>query len=128
MRGLNLVGVLLLGPASMAAQGTVVEAVNSITPQDIIRRIGVIAHDSMRGRDTPSPGLDMTAEWIAREFEAMGLGPGGGGTPGRSSSGTHCGAPVSGWRPRASRCPAAARSTSLPTPRGYAAERPVPTA
>ena len=77
MRGLNLVGVLLLGPASLAAQGTVVEAVNSITPQDIIRRIGVIAHDSMRGRDTPSPGLEMTAEWIAREFEAMGLGAGG---------------------------------------------------
>ena len=77
MRGLNLVGVLLLGPASLAAQGTVVTAVNSITPQDIIRRIGVIAHDSMRGRDTPSPGLDMTAEWIAREFEAMGLAAGG---------------------------------------------------
>ena len=77
MRGFNLVGVLLLGPASLTAQGSVVEAVNSITPQDIIRRIGVIAHDSMRGRDTPSPGLDMTAEWIAREFEAMGLSAGG---------------------------------------------------
>lgn len=77
MRGLTLVGMLLLGPISLAAQGTVVEAVNSITPQDIIRRIGVIAHDSMRGRDTPSPGLDMTAEWIAREFEAMGLAAGG---------------------------------------------------
>ena len=48
-----------------------------IDPDDYIRKLGVIAHDSMGGRDTPSPGLDMTAAWIAREFGRLGLVPGG---------------------------------------------------
>lgn len=51
----------------------------SITPQDMLDRIGVLAHDSMRGRRTPSPELDAVADWIAHEFERMGLqGPFGG--------------------------------------------------
>jgi hypothetical protein len=52
-------------------------AINSITPDDIRHRIGIIAHDSMGGRNTPSPGLDMTAAWIAGQFESFGLKPGG---------------------------------------------------
>ena len=52
-------------------------AAASITPADYLRKIGVIAHDSMGGRDTPSPGLEMTAAWIAGEFERLGLTPGG---------------------------------------------------
>ncbi len=78
MGPLKLLSVLLLGPASLAAQSDVAAAANSITPEDFIRRIGVIAHDSMLGRDTPSAGLEMTAQWIALEFESMGLTPGGG--------------------------------------------------
>jgi len=53
------------------------EASNTITASDVIRRIGVLAHDSMRGRDTPSPELDKVAAWIASEFGRMGLEPGG---------------------------------------------------
>jgi hypothetical protein len=53
------------------------EAVNSITPEDILRRIGIMAHDSMRGRETPSPELDKVAEWIGTQFREMGLRPGG---------------------------------------------------
>ncbi|MGD2120577.1 MAG: M20/M25/M40 family metallo-hydrolase [Gemmatimonadota bacterium] len=56
---------------------TVAEAVASITEEDIYHRIGVLAHDSMGGRDTPSPGLEMAADWAANEFDAMGLQPGG---------------------------------------------------
>ena len=52
-------------------------AAASITPEDYLRKLGVIAHDSMGGRDTPSPGLEMTASWIASEFERMGLVPAG---------------------------------------------------
>ena len=55
----------------------VLEAAASITPDDYLRKISVIAHDSMGGRDTPSPGLEMTAAWIASEFERLGLTPGG---------------------------------------------------
>jgi hypothetical protein len=39
--------------------------------------VHIIAHDSMGGRDTPSPGLDKTAAYVAREFQRLGLKPGG---------------------------------------------------
>ncbi|MGD8726817.1 MAG: M28 family peptidase, partial [Gemmatimonadales bacterium] len=79
MKVLRPLTVALLIPAALAAQSTdVVEtAAASITEDDVIHRIGVIAHDSMLGRDTPSPGLNMTAEYIAREFQRFGLQPGG---------------------------------------------------
>jgi hypothetical protein len=51
----------------------------SITATEIQERIGILAHDSMGGRDTPSPGLEMAAAWAAREFAGMGLEPGGDG-------------------------------------------------
>ena len=52
-------------------------AAASITANDIARRIGIIADDSMLGRDTPSRGLDLTAQYVADEFKRAGLKPGG---------------------------------------------------
>jgi len=52
-------------------------AANTITPADVARRIGIIADDSMMGRDTPSPGLEMTAAYVADQFKRFGLKPGG---------------------------------------------------
>lgn len=52
-------------------------AAATITAEDIRSRIGLLAHDSMRGRDTPSPELDEVSAWIAAEFAAFGLEPGG---------------------------------------------------
>jgi peptidase M28-like protein len=49
----------------------------SISPGDISRRIHIIADDSMRGRDTPSPELDKVAVFIARDYKRWGLKPGG---------------------------------------------------
>ncbi len=54
-------------------------AAETITEADFRGRMGVLAHDSMRGRATPSPELEEAARWIAGEFAAMGLEPGGGG-------------------------------------------------
>jgi hypothetical protein len=70
---------LLLLPGVLAAQSpaSVERAVQSITPDDIRRRIGIIADDSMRGRDTPSPELEKVATYIASEFRRFGLKPGG---------------------------------------------------
>ncbi len=65
--------------SSLRLGSDVDEAVLSITPEDIIRRIGVMAHDSMKGRDTPSPELDEVASWIGEEFRALGLAPAGDG-------------------------------------------------
>lgn len=55
---------------------TIDEALAGIDSTELKQRIGVIAHDSMRGRSTPSRGLDLTADWIAAEFRSFGLQPG----------------------------------------------------
>ncbi|MCU0621433.1 MAG: M20/M25/M40 family metallo-hydrolase [Gemmatimonadales bacterium] len=52
-------------------------AVATITAGDVARRVGIIAHDSMGGRDTPSRGLDLTAQYVADEFRRFGLEPAG---------------------------------------------------
>jgi hypothetical protein len=48
-------------------------AASTITAGDMFRRVGVLADDSMKGRDTPSPGLEASARHIAGELSAMGL-------------------------------------------------------
>jgi len=81
MRLLTSLTIALVLPATAAAQAppraNVAEAAASITAEDYLRRISIIAHDSMGGRDTPSAGLEQTAAWIAGEFRTMGLKPGG---------------------------------------------------
>ncbi len=52
-------------------------AANTITEADYLEKISKIAHDSMGGRNTPSAGLNKTANWIAEEFARFGLTPGG---------------------------------------------------
>ena len=70
---------LLASPCFLACSDGVPleEAVASINEADFLAKISVIADDSMMGRANPSPGLNMTAQWIADEFESYGLKPGG---------------------------------------------------
>lgn len=49
----------------------------TITQEVLRRHIAVIADDSMRGRATPSHGLDLTASYIAAQFARLRLQPGG---------------------------------------------------
>ncbi len=64
--------------APLAAQSRdVSKAAATITQADVTRRINIIADDSMMGRDTPSHGLESTAAYIASQFKAFGLRPGG---------------------------------------------------
>jgi hypothetical protein len=58
-------------------QPSAADAAATITAADVARRIGVLAHDSMAGRDTPSPELEEAAQYLAAEFEGMGLEPAG---------------------------------------------------
>jgi hypothetical protein len=60
-------------PAVSLAQSALERAAATISEVDYLRRVGVIAHDSMQGRDTPSEGLSKTAAWIASEFRRFGL-------------------------------------------------------
>ena len=64
----------LAAQADSAAQA----AAATITAADLRLRIGALAHDSMRGRPTPSPELEKAARHIARRFEEYGLRPAAG--------------------------------------------------
>jgi len=50
-----------------------------ITPSDMRARIFFLASDRLRGRDTPSQGLDIAAGYIRSEFQRVGLEPPRGG-------------------------------------------------
>ncbi|MGI9041890.1 MAG: M28 family peptidase [Gemmatimonadales bacterium] len=51
------------------------DAVEGITAADLQHRVDVLAHDSMMGRDTPSPGLERSAAYVVAEFRRLGLRP-----------------------------------------------------
>jgi hypothetical protein len=75
---------LLAFASSLSAQAAMVKtspalerAAETITAADVGRRVHIIADDSMMGRDTPSTGLEKTAQYVADEFERFGLKPGG---------------------------------------------------
>jgi Peptidase family M28 len=72
-----LVGLVL--PFSVSAQTSAgaIRAAGTITSSDVARRIGIVADDSMMGRDTPSRGLEFTAAYVAAQFQSFGLRPGG---------------------------------------------------
>ncbi len=81
--GAWVVTLLLLsaGPAGaqMAKPGAgATAAAATITESDMRAHMGVVAHDSMRGRDTPSPELMETARYVADQFASFGLAPGAG--------------------------------------------------
>jgi Zn-dependent M28 family amino/carboxypeptidase len=78
LRAVRTALVLLAVSAPLAAQSRdAKKAAATITATDVSRRINIIADDSMMGRDTPSPGLEQTAAYIAAQFKAFGLTPGG---------------------------------------------------
>jgi len=89
-RKLVLLAVLAAAPSAAFAQNTPIRAprrasaaavrraVQTITEADFSARLGALAHDSARGRETPSPELAKAADWIALQFRAAGLRPAGG--------------------------------------------------
>src|SRR5882724_10774052 len=81
---LILLTILTLAAPSLSAQTTAPRsptpqsrAAATITAGDVARRIGIIADDSMLGRDTPSRGLELTARYVGSQFRRFGLRPGG---------------------------------------------------
>ena len=68
--------VLVLA-AQVVAQAPATTAASTITPQDVQKRIEFLASDELKGRDTPSPGLEKAAAYIAQEFAGYRLKPGG---------------------------------------------------
>src|SRR2546423_3406848 len=76
----RLILLLTVLPVPVAAQRQrpAARGAAAITTEDVRRRIGIIAADSMLGRATPSPQLDQVAAYVAGEFPRFGLKPGGG--------------------------------------------------
>ncbi len=53
------------------------QLVDFITPAELKAHVSFLASDPLEGRDTPSRGLDVAAEYIASEFRRAGLEPAG---------------------------------------------------
>jgi Zn-dependent M28 family amino/carboxypeptidase len=51
---------------------------NAIDAIDLKRHVSYLASDELKGRQTPSEGLDKAADYIAAEFKKSGLKPGNG--------------------------------------------------
>lgn len=64
-------------PAAPSPEAALETAAMTITAEDMASRIGALAHDSMAGRDTPSPELEKAAVYLADHFRAVGLQPAG---------------------------------------------------
>ena len=77
LRGLPvlLFFLLLISCSTQNSSRITKSGIAAITPQLMQKNISYIASDSMKGRDTPGPGLDSAAAYIARSFRDMGLSP-----------------------------------------------------
>ncbi|HUG02015.1 MAG TPA: M28 family peptidase [Longimicrobiales bacterium] len=64
-------------PVALRSADALAGALATITADDVFERVSFLASDELRGRDTPSPGLDTAAAYIVREFERFGLEPAG---------------------------------------------------
>jgi hypothetical protein len=52
-------------------------ASTAITPETLYPHVAYLASDDLGGRGTPSPGLEMAAEYMAERFDSYGLQPAG---------------------------------------------------
>jgi peptidase M28-like protein len=72
------------GPATSATPSGPVAALDAfahsaslISAAEILQDVAFLASDDLLGRDTPSPGLETAADYLAAQFAAAGLEPGG---------------------------------------------------
>lgn len=70
-----LAGVFLSITTFAYAQDDAAKYAESITPADLKKHLVIIAADSMKGRDTGSPGQKMAAEYVSKHFKEYGLQP-----------------------------------------------------
>ncbi|HET7040697.1 MAG TPA: M28 family peptidase [Gemmatimonadales bacterium] len=76
-KSIFLLAILAAPLAAQQEPASVRAAAATITAADVHARLSIIADDSMGGRDTPSAGLDKTAQYVADQFRRFGLKPGG---------------------------------------------------
>jgi hypothetical protein len=67
----------LLGGAEFAITPAVEATLDRISADSLKGHVSFLASDLLEGRNTPSTGLDVAAEYIAAQFRRAGLEPGG---------------------------------------------------
>src|SRR5437868_14718225 len=80
MRVFRIAGLLMLATAAAANAQSATEAARAaatITAADVKAHIAYIASDELKGRDTPSPGPEAAAKYIAEHFKTWGWKPAG---------------------------------------------------
>jgi peptidase M28-like protein len=76
--GTGATGSTSATPTTPVSTAEIMErAAATITAEGILADIEFLASDDLRGRDTPSPGLEQAAEYLAGRLQAMGLEPAG---------------------------------------------------
>jgi hypothetical protein len=84
MRLRLVVLLLVLGASAALAQSTLPESVRQeaakITADQLGRDLEFLASDALLGRNTPSPGFDAAADYIAKRLKQAGLEPMGDGS------------------------------------------------
>lgn len=74
-----MLAMMLALPLSAQDPAVARQAAAAITPELIRKHVFVLADDSMRGRTTPSPELEMATQYAASQLRRIGLRPGGDG-------------------------------------------------
>src|ERR1700691_6041599 len=70
--------VALMAALAAAQTDPAIQQISSrLTPNDLKADVSFLASDLLQGRGTPSPGLDIAAEYIAAQFRRAGLEPAG---------------------------------------------------
>ena len=67
--------LLLLLPACLLAKSPSSRSLEAISPEAAKYLISFLAADSMNGRNTPSPELDRSADFLAKQLQAIGMQP-----------------------------------------------------
>ncbi len=67
-----------LSAASLAVPPDVATARDTIRPAGLASHIRFLADDLLEGRETGSRGFEIAARYVASQFDALGLAPGGG--------------------------------------------------
>jgi Zn-dependent M28 family amino/carboxypeptidase len=73
----NFLAAAMLASCAAAQTPTAAGIAARLTANNLKADVSFLASDTLQGRGTPSPGLDVAAEFVASQFRAAGLEPAG---------------------------------------------------
>lgn len=76
VRTVPVATTLLVPTLGAQVPEAVTHAASTITPAEVAGHLGALAADSLRGRDITGRKLELTAQYVAAQFQRLGLQPG----------------------------------------------------